>query len=86
MSVVKSEGASTSGVGPARGLTVRYSISPRSETEHSLSADGAESFVTSTPIKGGKENVVRSDSDEHWSPTILLSKRRRHLKETNEVL
>ena len=65
-------------------------MSPSSESDcaHSLSDvtdnDGG-SFVTSTPIKEGKENLIRSDSDDGWSPTILLSKKRRHLKETNEV-
>lgn len=66
----------------------RCSVSPSSESDctHSLSDnDGGGSFVTSTPIKDGKENLVRSDSDDAWSPTILLSKKRRHLKETNEV-
>ena len=45
---------------------------------------GEGGFVTSTP-KSGKENLVQSERSEAWSPTILLSKRRRLLKETNEV-
>lgn len=70
--------------------SMRFSTSPGSESDcmHSLSDTPDKesgSFVTSTPIKGGKENIVRSDSDEPWSPTILLTKRRRHLKEANEV-
>ena len=67
---------------------IRFSVSPGSESDsHALSDTEGASFITSTPIKSGKENTMRggSDSDEMWSPTILLTKRHRHLKETNEV-
>ena len=87
----KIEGVATAVAPPSR-LAARFSVSPGSESDrgHSVSSDTTEndggSFVTSTPIKCGKENQLRSsDSDEGWSPTILLNKRRRHLREPNEV-
>ena len=59
-------------------------------THNSLSDDGGGGgggFITSTPKSNnsGKENLVLSQRSEAWSPTILLSKRRRLLKEPNEV-
>lgn len=76
---------------PSTDLGLRLSsTSPGSESDcpHSLldSGESGTSFITSTPIKsGGKENVRRKSETEEWSPTILLNKRRRHLRETNEV-
>lgn len=88
--IPRTEAATIAAAAPPSRLTARFSVSPSSDSDcvHSLSDttdnDGG-SFVTSTPIKSGKENHARSDSDEGWSPTILLSKRRRHLREPNEV-
>ena len=59
------------------------SASPVSDEEGMASGETGikNSFVTSTPIKGNKENLR-----ERWSPTILRKAgSRRHLKDTNEV-
>ncbi len=87
MSVVKPDSSSGSGLPPTSNLASRFSTSPGSESDcvHGLSSDGGtdSEFATSTPIKSGKENIIRGDKEEAWSPTILL-KRRKHLREVRE--
>lgn len=59
--------------------------------DHLNNSGNGESFVTSTPIKNDKENLMSrkgSTEDEEgvgWSPTILQSSGRKHLREANDV-